>query len=188
MGICTKWVEAVALSMAIGQVVANFIKENIIYRFGIPRVILSDNRTLFVNGRVRALFQQYHVTHYRSTPCYPKGNRQAEATNKTLLRILRRTLKEQHGKWAEQLPLAFWAYRTIVRGATSAMPFSLVYNTEMVVSIEIAVPSGGLVKRSQPHYDLRLGELEGLQEQREHAKGKLKIHQHRVARAYNVTA
>ncbi|XP_059658393.1 uncharacterized protein LOC132304673 [Cornus florida] len=33
----------------------------------------------------------------------------------------------------------------------------------------------------------RLGELEGLQEQRDHAKGKLKIYQQRVARAYNAT-
>ncbi|XP_059639330.1 uncharacterized protein LOC132281669 [Cornus florida] len=104
--------------------------------------------------------------HRKSTPYYPKGNGQAEATNKTLIRILSRTLKEQHDKWVEQLPLALWAYRTTRRGATGATPFSLVYGTEAVLPVEIAVPSGSLAERSKLQFDHRIGELEGLQEQR----------------------
>ena len=45
----TKWVEAIHLKKATGPTVANFIKENIIYCFGIPRRILSDNDTPFIN-------------------------------------------------------------------------------------------------------------------------------------------
>lgn len=46
--ISTKWVEAVSLGKATGVAVTNFIKENIICRFGIPKVILSDNGTPFI--------------------------------------------------------------------------------------------------------------------------------------------
>ncbi|XP_059663661.1 uncharacterized protein LOC132309362 [Cornus florida] len=143
--VCIKWVEAVALSTTTGQLVANFIKENIICCFGVPRVILLDNGTPFINSKVRALLQGYHVTHHTSIPYYPKGSGQAEATNKTLLRILSRTLKEQHDKWAEQLPLALWGNRTTIKGATNATPFSVVYGTEAVFPIEITVSSGSLV-------------------------------------------
>ena len=106
----TKWVEAIPLCRAIGPAVANFIKESIICRFGIPKVILTDNGTPFVNCYVTTLLLKYKVNHHRSTPYYPRGNGQAEATNKTLLKILSRTVYDFPNKWSEQLPLALWAY------------------------------------------------------------------------------
>ncbi|GLT87287.1 hypothetical protein SLE2022_053770 [Rubroshorea leprosula] len=45
----TKWVEAVPLRKALGPTVSNFIKEHIIYHFGIPYKIVSDDGTLFIN-------------------------------------------------------------------------------------------------------------------------------------------
>ncbi|GLU18568.1 hypothetical protein SLE2022_348610 [Rubroshorea leprosula] len=48
----TKWVEAIPLRKATGPTVSNFIKEHIIYRFGIPYKIVSDNGTPFVNQHV----------------------------------------------------------------------------------------------------------------------------------------
>ena len=52
----TKWAEAVSLRKATGGAVANFIKENIIMRFGVPHRIISDNGTLFVNKDWKSLF------------------------------------------------------------------------------------------------------------------------------------
>ena len=39
----TKWAEAIPLRKVTGGAVANFIKENIIIRFGVPHRIISDN-------------------------------------------------------------------------------------------------------------------------------------------------
>ncbi|KAG5552094.1 hypothetical protein RHGRI_010249 [Rhododendron griersonianum] len=88
----TKWVEAVPLKKATGDAVAAFIKENIICRFGIPKVILSDNGTPFINHHVGSLLDEYTVDHRTSSTYYPQGNGQAEATNKTLIRILSKLL------------------------------------------------------------------------------------------------
>ena len=84
----TKWAEAVPLRKATGGAVANFIKENIIIRFGVPHRIINDNGTPFVNSDVRKMLEFYQVKHHRSSPYYPQGNRQAEATNKTLIKII----------------------------------------------------------------------------------------------------
>ena len=46
----TKWAEAIPLHKAARGVVANFIKENIIVRFGVPHRIISDNGMPFVNS------------------------------------------------------------------------------------------------------------------------------------------
>ena len=84
----TKWAEAVPFWKATGGAVANFIKENIIVRFGVPHRIISDNGTPFVNSDVRKMLEFYQVKHHRSSPYYPQGNGQAEATNKVLIKII----------------------------------------------------------------------------------------------------
>ena len=67
----TKWAEAVLLQKATGGTVANFIKENIIVRFGVSHKIISDNGTPFVNSDVRKMLEFYQVKHHRLSPYYP---------------------------------------------------------------------------------------------------------------------
>ena len=55
----TKWAKVIPLRKAIGGVVANFIEENIIVRFGVPHRIISDNGTPFVNREVRKMLKFY---------------------------------------------------------------------------------------------------------------------------------
>ncbi|XP_028100285.1 protein NYNRIN-like [Camellia sinensis] len=81
----TKWVEAIPIRKVDRAGVANFIKENIICRFGIPKVILPNNGTPFVNRHVGRFLDTYQIKHHKSTPYYPQGNGQVEATNKTLI-------------------------------------------------------------------------------------------------------
>ena len=67
----TKWAEAVPLRKAMGGAMANFIKENIIIRFGVPYRIISDNGTPFANNDVRKMLDFYQVKHHCSSPYYP---------------------------------------------------------------------------------------------------------------------
>ena len=70
----TKWVEAIPLKKAIGVAVANFIRGYIITRFGIPRRLIGDNGTPFINKDMKGLIEAYCIKHGRSTPYYPQGN------------------------------------------------------------------------------------------------------------------
>ena len=82
---------------ATGGTVANFIKENIIVRFGVPHKIVSDNSTPFVNSNVRRMLEFYQVKHHRSSPYYPQRNGQAGATNKILIKIISKMSQEYTG-------------------------------------------------------------------------------------------
>ena len=62
------------MKKATRAVVANFIREHIITRFRIPRRLISDNGTTFINKDMRNLTEAYHIKHGRSTPYYPQGN------------------------------------------------------------------------------------------------------------------
>ena len=67
----TKWVEAMPLHKATEGAIANFIKENIIVRFGVPRRIICDNGTPFVNSDARKMLEFYQVKHHRSSSQAP---------------------------------------------------------------------------------------------------------------------
>ena len=43
----TKWVEAKVLAAITEAKIQNFVWKNIVYRFGIPRMIISDNSRQF---------------------------------------------------------------------------------------------------------------------------------------------
>ena len=68
----TKQVEVVPLKKAIRAAISNFIREHIITQFRIPRRLISDNGTPFINKNVRNLLERYHIKHKRSTLYYPR--------------------------------------------------------------------------------------------------------------------
>ena len=90
----TRWVEAIPLKKATGAAVANFIREHIITRFRIPRRLISDNGTLFINKDMKGLTEVYYIKHGSSTSYYPQGNGQAETTNRVMLKILKKIKHE----------------------------------------------------------------------------------------------
>ncbi|WRX31892.1 Integrase [Theobroma cacao] len=181
-----EWVEAISLKNVTVPAVANFIKENIICKFGIPRRILLDNGTPFINANVKELLALYDVDHAKSTLYHSKGNGQAEATNKTLLKVLNRMAHEKPKMWHDALLVVLWAYRTFKYGLTKATLFSLVYGTEAVLLAEILVSSARLALDVKLDNDnLRMLELEALEEIRDRAKKDLSIYQRRLSRAYD---
>ena len=63
-----------------------------------------------------------------------------EATNKNVKKIVGK-MTDTYKDWHEKLPFALHAYRTSVRTSTRAIPFSLVYGIEVVLPIEVEIPS-----------------------------------------------
>ena len=63
-----------------------------------------------------------------------------EAANKNLKKIIEKTI-DTYKDWHEKLLFALNAYRTTMRTSTGATPFSLVYDMEVVLPIEVEIPS-----------------------------------------------
>ncbi|XP_074323556.1 uncharacterized protein LOC141690856 [Apium graveolens] len=136
----TKWVEAKSMR-AINQ--QDFIKfmDNILMRFGIPRVLLSDNGPEFIGSEFESYHQERGIKYKKSSVAYPQGNGQVEVTNRILLRVIEKRLKEIKSKWLEELPSVLWYYRTSPRTRTRETPFKLAYGTEAMLLIEVVSPS-----------------------------------------------
>ncbi|KAJ1392963.1 Ribonuclease H-like superfamily [Sesbania bispinosa] len=102
----TRWAEAIATKEAKAEVVTNFIKENIICHFGLPKRIVSDNGTQFIKNKVRRVLEKYAIRHDKSTPYYLQSNGQAERTSKNLIKILAQMMGNLPKELVEYLPLA----------------------------------------------------------------------------------
>ena len=89
----TKWVEAEAFAEIKDSDVESFIWRNIICRFGLPQEIVADNGSQFISGNFRKFCLNWKIELSFSTPRYPQGNGQAEATNKTIVQNLKKKLK-----------------------------------------------------------------------------------------------
>ena len=53
------------------------------------------------------------------------------------------------GKWVDELHEVLWAYRTTSKRPTRATPFTLAYGMEVVIPIEIGMPTAKTVMRGQ---------------------------------------
>ena len=93
----TKWVEAETLATITEKNVWGFIWRCIICRFGIPRVLVSDNGKQFNNDSFRDFCSQLGIRNHYSSPAHLQVNRQVKVTNRSLLKIIKTRLKGAKG-------------------------------------------------------------------------------------------
>lgn len=86
----SKWIEAVASKTNDHKVVCQFVKENIIARYGVPRVVISDGGSHFKNFHFGKLLKSYGVDHRIATPYHPQTSGQVEVSNRQIKEFYKR--------------------------------------------------------------------------------------------------
>ena len=144
----TKWVEAKTFKSVTKKAVVDFVHSHIICRFGVPKVIITDNGANLNSNLMKEVCQQFKITHCNSTPYRPKANGAVEAANKNIKKILRKMV-EGSRQWHERLPFALLGYRTTVCTSIGATPYLLVYGTEAIIPAEVEIPSLRIVAEAE---------------------------------------
>lgn len=184
----TKWIEVIPLTQVSRKQIATFILNYIICRYNVPLFIITDNGCPFKNQDVYELCDHFHIKRYFSTPYYPQGNGQDEASNKNILWILKKIANDAGYNWHIQLNPTLWAYCTSVRTPSGATPYSLIYGVEAILPIEVKLPSlqvslCNLI--SDEDYRIScLQEIELLDERKQSAFNHLRAYQQRMSRSY----
>ena len=185
----TKWVEAVPYRKVSSQDVIAFVKEHIIYRFGIPQTITTDQGSIFVSEEFQDFAANMGIKLLNSSPYYAQANGQAEASNKSLIKLIKRKIKEQPKRWHVSLADSLWAYRMSRHGSVQVTPYQLVYGHDAVLPWEVNVGSRRVELQNQlspeQYHDLMMDELEDVTQQRLVALKKIEDNKARIARHYD---
>ncbi|XP_068466216.1 uncharacterized protein [Phaseolus vulgaris] len=110
-------------------------------KFDLPQVIITDNGRQFTDRGLAEFYVKLHIKHVTSSVEHPQTNSQAEAANKVILNDLKKRLGPAKGNWTEELLEVLWAYRCTPQSTTQETPYSLTYDTEAMIPVEIGEPS-----------------------------------------------
>ncbi|WJX50210.1 hypothetical protein P8452_36545 [Trifolium repens] len=185
----TKWIEAIPLPNVDQEAVMSFIQSHIIYRFGIPESITTDQGSVFTGRKMVEFAQQTGFKLLTSTPYYAQANGQVEAANKIIIGLIKKHIAQKPRNWNKTLDQVLWACRNSPKESINTTPFRLTYGHDAVLPVEIHLQSVRIQRQaeiSRNHYwDMMLDELVDLDEERIKALEMLIRQKERVAKAYN---
>lgn len=133
----SKWVEAIASPTNDAKVVLKMFKSIIFPRFGVPRVVISDGGTHFINKLFENLLKKNGVKHKVATAYHPQTSGQVEISNREIKSILEKTVGTTRKDWSTKLDDALWAYRTAFKTPLGTTPFNLVYGKACHLPVEL---------------------------------------------------
>lgn len=133
----SKWVEIMALPINYARVVVKFMRTNIFARIGVPRALISDEGTHFLNLLMEKLLRKYNVKHKISMPYHPQKNGHVEVSNRQIKQILETIVSAFIKDWETKLDDALWAYITTFKTSKGMYPDQLVYRKACYLPLEL---------------------------------------------------
>jgi hypothetical protein len=118
-----------------------------------------------------------------SSPYYAQANGQAKASNKVLIKIIKKRIKDNPRRWHEKLSKALWAHRTSIHGAMK------VYGQEAVLPMEIGLQglrvTGHGSLSAKEYHELMMDKIDDIPESRFKALEEIEKEKIKIAKAYN---
>ncbi|GKV45813.1 hypothetical protein SLEP1_g52858 [Rubroshorea leprosula] len=149
-------------------------KEAVLSWFGIPKRIIADNGPQFRAAALRLFCDDYGIELALTSVYTPQ------------YRSLKTRVLAAHSNWVDELNKVLWSCCTTPSSATGETPFSLAYEAEAVIPVEVGLPSERAGRYDDLNNEQLLREnLDFVEEVREMSRIRNVAHQSRVAKFYN---
>jgi transposase InsO family protein len=132
----SKWVEVRPITNLRAEQAITFFTD-IIYRFGVPNSIITDNGSQLTGRKFLEFCDKFHIHVDWAAVAHPQTNGQVERANGMILQGLKPRifdrLNKSGRKWLQELPAVVWSLRTTPSRATGFTLFFLVYGAEAIL-------------------------------------------------------
>ncbi|GAA0149534.1 hypothetical protein LIER_08684 [Lithospermum erythrorhizon] len=88
----SKWVEAAPLKKTKSEDVIQFLWKNILKRFGIPKILVSDNGSQFEGQVLVDLCEKFGIEHRFTPVYYPQENGHVEVMNRIIFKGIKKNI------------------------------------------------------------------------------------------------
>jgi MinD superfamily P-loop ATPase len=83
--------------------IIHFILEHIVHRFDIPQMLIMNQGSLLMSHQVCEFAGSLKIKLLSSPPYYAQANDQAEYSNKTLIKLIKKKIEEHPKRWHKVL-------------------------------------------------------------------------------------
>jgi transposase InsO family protein len=172
----TNWPIARAVPDATAEVVADFIHDEIVMRFGCPSEILTDRGANFTSHLLSAYMKKIKSKHLLTSAYHPRTNGKCERLNGILKTMLRKYVNGALHRWDDYLHAALWACRIRRHRTIGFSPFYLTYGRHPRLPGDTDRPYIDSTTRQDPRTiaDMTARELEKLGQDRAAATHRMK--------------
>lgn len=102
-----------------------------ISKFGIPKVLVSDNGTNFMSALFTDVCKILGIKKLNTTPYRPESNGMLERAHRPLSDYLRCFVSEDYMNWDQWLPISMFAYNSAINASTKKSPFRVLFGFEL---------------------------------------------------------
>ena len=132
----TSYPEGRAATSDSAKVIADFIFQDILCRWGALEEIVTDNAGAYI-AALDILADRYGIHHIRISGYNSQANGIVESKHFDVREAIMKTCKGDESKWRQVLPLVFWAERVTIRRATGYSPYYMVHGVHPLLPFDI---------------------------------------------------
>jgi transposase InsO family protein len=129
----TKWMGAIPVVNITQDVTVKFL-QSIIYKFGVPKWVLTDNGTQFKGAKFLRCCIDFNINHQASSAAHPHTNSQVERANRLILQGMKlgcsMTLNQKEGIGIRSCP-RYYRYCILMSIELEETPRSTWYTGRM---------------------------------------------------------
>ena len=123
----TKFCDAIPItSQESHEVAYKFITE-IVFKFGTPRVLLTDQGANFLSSVFKEVCKLLKIKKIQTSAYRPQSNGSCERSHRTLTEYLRSFVAKSQDDWDSWIKYAVFVYNTTPNTSTKFTPFELVF-------------------------------------------------------------
>ncbi|HEY1644970.1 MAG TPA: reverse transcriptase domain-containing protein, partial [Candidatus Saccharimonadales bacterium] len=135
----TCWVEAFALPSTKTEIIAQVFIDEIVCRYGAPKLLLSDQGKNFVGGLAQEIWKMLNIKKIQTTPYHPQTNGRTERFNHTLTTMLSMYVNENQKDWDQFLNYVMFAYRTSIHSLLNESPYYLLFGRNPITPFDAMI-------------------------------------------------
>ncbi|XP_020297304.1 uncharacterized protein K02A2.6-like [Pseudomyrmex gracilis] len=125
----SKRIECRPLRKANGKNICEALEELIIFRWGAPHILLTDNGTEFLNKDLKSFTEKYRIEHATIPPYHPQAN-PVERVNRVVKTMITAFIGNDHREWDVHLSEFRFAYNTAFHTSLQTTPAYLNFGRE----------------------------------------------------------
>ena len=115
------------------------LQEHCSPRFGLPKSVVTDRGTHFLNGINTALCRLLGTKHAVSSAHHPETDNQTERVNRVLCEMLRHFTNSKHDDGDKQLPFCESAHNNADSTSTGMSPFFICYGKHPLTPMSVVM-------------------------------------------------